>query len=114
MGLEGNVRIRREGKNNLIALPRWFEQLSAEELGRIYFGDNLPIKVGPGSIPEIFMSRPAEAVGAAVNAASIAVERVIKAHIRTVVVAYDRAGSCLFKDFEPGFGRFTQPLDGMS
>src|SRR5260370_34234473 len=62
------------------------------------------------------MSRPAEAIGAAVHASAIAVHRMIESDVGTVVTADDRARLSLFKDFDlrggwvPGpFNRKRQP-----
>ncbi len=59
------------------------------------------------------MSRPAEAIGAAVHASAIAVHRMIESDVGTVVTADDRARLSLFKDFDLRGGWLTDPFNGM-
>src|SRR5260370_11046469 len=59
------------------------------------------------------MSRPAEAIGAAVHASAIAVHRMIESDVGTVVTADDRARFGLFKDFDLRGGGVTHPFHGM-
>jgi hypothetical protein len=59
------------------------------------------------------MSWTAEAVGATVDATSVAVDAVVEAHVRTVVTRNDLSRINLFKDFELCLRRFPDPLHGM-
>ena len=57
------------------------------------------------------MRRAAEAIGAGVRASPVAVDGIIEADIRALVMRDDGARFRLFKDFDSGFGRLAQPLD---
>ena len=57
------------------------------------------------------MRRAAEAVGAGVRAAAVAVDRVIEAHVRALVVSDDRARLRLLEDLDARLGRLADPFD---
>lgn len=73
----------------------------------------LSIKIRPGAVSEVLVRWAAKAIGAAVDAAAIAVDGKVKAHVRALIMSYDPAGLGLFKHFELCFGRLAQPFDGM-
>ena len=74
-------------------------------------GDDLAVEIRSGTEAEILVCRAAEAVCATVDATAIAINGIIEADVRTVVMSNDGACSRLFKDFELSFGRLTKPLD---
>src|SRR5205823_10426219 len=86
-------------------------QLFAQKLRGFYFDNNLAFEISAGPKVEILMRRPAKAVGATVNAAAIAVDRIIERDIGTVVAADDRASFGFFKDFDLRRRRFSDPFD---
>src|SRR5882762_7288426 len=59
------------------------------------------------------MCRARETVSATMNAAAVAVDRVVKANVRAVVVGNYSPGLSFFKDFELRFRRFTEPFNRM-
>src|SRR5262245_47959784 len=59
------------------------------------------------------MGGAAETIGATVNAAAIAIYRMVESDIRTVVTADDGACFGLFENLNSGRGRLTNPLDGV-
>jgi hypothetical protein len=63
------------------------------------------------AVTTILVRRPAEAVGAGVRAAAVAVDRVIEAHVRALVVRDDRARLRLLEDLDASLGRLADPLD---
>src|SRR2546428_9862905 len=82
-----------------------------QKLRRAHLHDNLSFKVGTRAVAKILVRRPAETIRAAVDAASIAIDRVVECHVRAVVPADDRARFSLFKYFDPGGGRLANPFD---
>src|SRR2546427_3803090 len=84
-----------------------------QEFRCAHLHDNLSFKVGARAVAKILVRRPAETISATVDAASIAIDRVVEGHVRAVVPADDRARFSLFKYFDLGGGRFADPFDGV-
>src|SRR3989442_4340097 len=82
-----------------------------QKLRRAHLHDDLSFKIGAGAVAKILVRRPAETIGAAMDAASIAIDRVVECHIGAVVPADDRARFSLFKYFDLGGRWFTDPFD---
>src|SRR2546430_8544376 len=82
-----------------------------QKLGCAHLHDNLSFKVGARAVAKILVRRPAETVGATMDAAAIAVDRVVKSHVGTVIAADDRARLGFFKHFDFCGGRFADPFD---
>src|SRR5439155_22320478 len=82
-----------------------------QKLGCAHLHDDLSFKIGARAVAKILVRRPAETIGAAVDAASIAIDRVVECHVRAVIVADDRARFSLFKYFDLGGGRLADPFD---
>src|SRR5581483_1034552 len=81
---ERDVRIRSEREDDLLAFPRRLHQLFAQQLRGAHFHHDLSFEVGAGAKIEILVSRPAEAVGAAMNATTVAIDRIIKGYIGAI------------------------------
>src|SRR5205807_9111402 len=85
----------------------------AQKLRRAHLHDNLSFKVGARAVAKILVRRPAETIRAAVDAAAIAIDRVVECYVRAVIVADDRTRFRLFKYFDLGGGRLANPFDRM-
>src|SRR5207249_3774493 len=85
-----------------------------QKLRRAHLHDDLSFKIGARTVAKILVRRPAETISATVDAASIAIDRVVECHIGAVVPADDRARFSLFKYFDLGGGRLANPFDRMS
>ena len=84
-----------------------------QKLGRPHLHDNLSFKVGARAVAKILVRRPTETISAAVDAAAIAIDRVVECHVGAVIVADDRTRFRLFKYFDLGGGRLANPFDRM-
>src|SRR2546427_7042372 len=82
-----------------------------QKLRCAHLHDDLSFKIGARAVAKILVRRPAETIGAAMDAASIAIDRVVECHVRAVIVADDRARFSLFKYFDLGGRRFADPFD---
>src|SRR2546423_1296214 len=81
-----------------------------QKLGCPHLHDNLSFKVGARAVAKILVRRPAETISAAVDAAAIAIDRVVECHVGAVIVADDRTRFRLFKYFDLGGGRLANPF----
>ena len=86
MSFQWDIRVGSKREYYFIALPGWLHQFVPEEFRRVDLDDNLSFKIGPGAVAQILVGRAAKAIGATVDATTIAVDRVIEADVRAIVM----------------------------
>src|SRR5258706_965065 len=111
MSFQRNIGIRRKREYYLLALPRRLHQLVTQQLRGIDLDDDLSIKISSGAIAQILVRGATKAIRATVDATAVAVDCVIEANVRAIVMSDYCAGLSLFKNFQLRFGGLTQPLD---
>ena len=92
-------------------LPAGSHELLAQKLRRANLRDDLRLEVRARAEAEVLVRGSAEAVGARVRAAAVAVDRVVEAYVGAVVVRDDASRLGLLEDLDARVGRLSDPLD---